>query len=59
LTLLAKRYGKIKKNGIFDLQKAAHMVINDWTRYYGLFLVKALFFLYLTLIVLKSGKINE
>ena len=32
LTLVAKRCGKIKKNGIADINKAAHLILNDWTR---------------------------
>jgi nuclear GTP-binding protein len=32
LVLIAKRCGKIKKNGIADVRKAAQQVLNDWTR---------------------------
>jgi nuclear GTP-binding protein len=34
LNLVAKRCGKVKKSGVPDINKAAHMVLNDWTRYY-------------------------
>jgi len=30
LTLIAKKYGKIKKGGIIDIFKAAQLVLNDW-----------------------------
>lgn len=32
LVLVAKRCGKIKKNGIPDVKKAAQLILNDWTR---------------------------
>ncbi len=32
LTLVAKKCGKIKKDGIPDLNKAAQLILNDWTR---------------------------
>lgn len=32
LNLVAKRYGKMKKNGIPDLKKAAQMILNDWNK---------------------------
>lgn len=31
LVLVAKRCGKIKKNGIPDIRKAAQLILNDWT----------------------------
>jgi nuclear GTP-binding protein len=33
LTLVAKRCGKVKKNGIPDVKKAAQMILNDWNRF--------------------------
>ena len=36
LILVAKRCGKVKKNGIVDVKKAAQLVLNDWT-WYGKF----------------------
>ena len=38
LTQIAKRCGKIKKNGIPDIKKAAQLVLNDWTGFVFLFL---------------------
>jgi nuclear GTP-binding protein len=32
LTLVAKKCGKIKKDGIPDLNKAAQLILNDWIR---------------------------
>jgi nuclear GTP-binding protein len=37
LTQIAKRCGKIKKNGIPDIKKAAQLVLNDWTGFVFLF----------------------
>jgi len=31
LVLVAKRCGKVKKNGVADINKAAQLVLNDWT----------------------------
>lgn len=31
LVLVAKRCGKVKKNGIPDVKKAAQLILNDWT----------------------------
>ena len=30
LSLIARRFGKLKKNDIADLSQAAHIVLNDW-----------------------------
>jgi nuclear GTP-binding protein len=32
LIQIAKRCGKMKKNGVPDVKKAAQMVLNDWNR---------------------------
>ncbi len=40
LNLVAKRCGKVKKSGIPDINKAAHMVLNDWTRYFILIFIR-------------------
>ena len=42
LSLLARRFGKLKKGGVTDIEGAAKMVLQDWNRwdYFGLYTIR-------------------
>ena len=62
LVLFAKRLGKLKKGGVPDTQASAKVLLQDWNRYFILWLMKILTFLEIVLLhfwyLFFSGKIT-